>query len=90
MIDFYVEMLASFYCDTSWFKKWARNQINNDTFEREWVECKMEERIKKAFREEGWYKRIEYLSKFFFQRLTGIKLYVEYDGVYPQDDDLLR
>lgn len=89
MIDFYVEMLASYYPEAPWFKKWARNQINNDTFEHEWVSCKMEERIKNAMNDEGWHKRIEVLSKFFFEHLTGIKLHRDYAGYYPYDNDIL-
>lgn len=90
MIDFYVEMLASYYAGAPWFKKWARNQITAANFDKLWAECKMEERIEKLMKEDSWYKQIEFLSKFFFKRLTGIDLYIDYAEYYPQNTDILK
>lgn len=90
MIDFYVEMLASYYQEAPWFKKWARNQINNAEFEKAWIECKMEERLAALMSSDCWYKQAEFLSKFFFQRITGIGLYIDYDKYYPQNTDILK
>ena len=89
MIDFYVEMLASYYPEAPWFKKWARNQIGDD-FEKHWIECKMEERLTALMNSECWYKQVEFLSKFFFKRLTGINLHIDYVNLYPQNTDILE
>lgn len=90
MIDFYVEMLASYYQEAPWFKKWARNQINNADFEKHWVECKMEERLAALMNSDCWYKQTEFLSKFFFKRITGIDLYIDYAEYYPLNTDILK
>lgn len=89
MIDFYVEMLASYYPEAPWFKKWARNQIGAD-FEKHWIECKMEERLTALMGSDCWYKQVEFLSKFFFKRLTGINLHIDYANLYPQNTDILE
>lgn len=89
MIDFYVEMLASYYAGAPWFKKWARNQITAANFDKLWAECKMEERIEKLMKKDSWYKQIEFLSKFFFERLTGISLYIDYEDTCPYDEAIL-
>lgn len=89
MIDFYVEMLASYYPEAPWFKKWARNQIGAD-FDKHWIECKMEERLSDLMSSDCWYKQVEFLSKFFFKRLTGINLYIDYENYYPRCNDILE
>ena len=89
MIDFYVEMLASYYPEAPWFKKWARNQIGAD-FEKHWIECKMEERLSDLMSSDCWYKQVEFLSKFFFKRITGINLYIDYENYYPRCNDILK
>lgn len=89
MIDFYVEMLASYYPEAPWFKKWARNQIGAD-FEKQWIECKMEERLVDLMNSDCWYKQVEFLSKFFFKRITGINLYIDYENYYPRCNDILK
>lgn len=89
MIDFYVEMLASYYPEAPWFKKWARNQIGAD-FEKHWIECKMEERLVDLMNSDCWYKQVEFLSKFFFKRITGINLYIDYENYYPRCNDILK
>lgn len=89
MIDFYVEMLASYYPEAPWFKKWARNQIGAD-FDKHWIECKMEERLSDLMSSDCWYKQVEFLSKFFFKRITGINLYIDYENYYPRCNDILE
>lgn len=89
MIDFYVEMLASYYPEAPWFKKWARNQIGAD-FDKHWIECKMEERLSDLMSSDCWYKQVEFLSKFFFKRITGINLYIDYENYYPRCNDILK
>lgn len=89
MIDFYVEMLASYYPEAPWFKKWARNQIGAD-FDKHWIECKMEERLVDLMSSDCWYKQVEFLSKFFFKRITGINLYIDYENYYPRCNDILK